>query len=409
VKVAVVGGGIAGMAAAWHAAEQAHVTLFEAENRLGGHTDTLSLLQSGRTYSLDSGFTIFNDENYPGFSAWLDALGVPTQPADTSFSVRNLRSGLEYGSSGFNAVFCQRRNLASVRFWGMLTDLLRFYREVERLDLGALTLAELIERRDYGRAFVLDHLVPLCSTVWALPSAQVLELPAAHVVQFMARHQMLQVGGRPQWRVVRGGAHRYVGEFVRRFRGDVCCGCRVERVERRPDGRVQVTHERGSETFDALVLACHSDQALRMLADPSPAEREVLGAIRYHPVRVVVHSDSQVMPRRRRAWCTWNVLVGDDCQVSYWVNRLQSLSGAQDFFVTLNPTGELGKVWGERTHEHPVFDSSARAAQARRQEISGVANTYYCGAYWGLGSHEDAFATGVDVAIRLGSARSLAA
>jgi predicted NAD/FAD-binding protein len=404
--VAVIGGGAAGMGAAWRLQEVAEVTLFEAQNRLGGHTDTHAVMTGGRTYSLDSGFTVFNRQNYPSFSTWLDELGVPTQPADTSFSVRNPETGLEYGSRGFASLFCQRRNLVSPSFWRMLDDLRRF----SRLDVGAESgsLGELAEREGFSRGFVRDYLVPLCGTVWSLPYAQVLALPAAHVTRFMAQHRLLSFGGRQDWRVISGGSQRYVQEFDARFSGTVRCGTPVRAVARQANG-AQVTLDSGTERFDLVVLACHSDQALALLVDASALETEVLGAIRYRTNRVVVHSDIRVMPANRAAWCSWNAVAGEQAQATYWMNLLQSLGSREEFFVTLNPTEPLERVWGERSYEHPEFGAGARAAQARHAEINGERNTYFCGAYWGWGSHEDAFASGLEAAGLARKALSIAA
>ncbi len=406
VRVAVVGGGAAGIGAAWRLQEIADVTLFEAEKRLGGHTDTHAVMTGGRTYSLDSGFTVFNSQNYPTFSAWLDELGVQTQLADTSFSVRNPETGLEYGSRGFGSLFCQRRNLASPRFWRMLGDLKRFSRL--SVDSESGSLADLVEREGFSQGFVRDHLVPLCGTVWSLPFAQVLAMPAAHVTRFMAQHRLLSFGGRHDWRVISGGSQRYVQEFEARFAGTVRCGAPVRAVSRSGNG-AQLSLDGGPESFDLVVLACHSDQALALLEDPSAQESEVLGAIGYRTNRVVVHSDPRVMPADRAAWCSWNAVAGDQGEATYWMNLLQSLGSRENFFVTLNPTGSLERVWGERSYEHPEFSAAARAAQGRRDEINGERSTYFCGAYWGWGSHEDAFASGLDAAALARKALSIAA
>lgn len=402
MRVAVVGAGIAGIAAAHALQERAEVTLFEAARRIGGHTDTHAILAGGRTYRVDSGFIVFNEHNYPRFSAWLDELGVGARATDMSFAVSNRNSGLEYGTRNLNALLCRRRNLVSPGFIGMLADLRRFYREAGAVtgDDGR-TLAQYLDQEGYGQAFTDAHLIPMCAALWSLPTGDALALPIAHVVAFMNQHRLLQVNGRPQWQVVEGGSASYLKAFAQRFSGRLCRGDPVLRVARQPGGAT-VTTLSGAHSFDAVVLACHSDQALAVLQDPSPAESEVLGAIRYQRNLVVVHSDPAVMPLRRAAWSSWNAVVDESlpgqCQVSYWMNLLQSLDRQQQFFVTLNPGRELERVWSRRDYAHPVFTRHARHAQTRRHEINGVRNTYYCGAYWGWGFHEDAFTSGVEVA-----------
>lgn len=405
MKIAVVGAGISGIAAAHHLQESADVTLFEAQGKIGGHTDTHSILVQGRAYSVDSGFIVFNEQNYPEFSRWLTELGVASQPSDMSFGVSNERSGLEYGSRGARGLFSQRRNVVSPRFLRLLLDLRRFYADASNLMASdGRTLAEFVESQRYSGGFFENHLAPMCSALWSLPLHSVRDVPIAHVVAFMAHHRMLQLNGRPEWRVIRGGSSSYLDAFARRFTGTVSSGDEVLRVERQAGGAI-VTTRSGRARFDAVVLACHSDQALSLLHDPSIQEREVLGAIPYQRNRVVLHSDDSVMPTNRSAWSSWNARVeakeGCGCQVTYWMNLLQSLGVEHQFFVTLNPSRPLREVWSERDYAHPVFTLEARKAQARRSEISGHRNTYYCGAYWGWGFHEDGFTSGSAAALEI--------
>jgi predicted NAD/FAD-binding protein len=405
MRIAIVGAGISGIAAAHRLQDSAEVTVFEARRRIGGHTDTHSILVEGRTYSVDSGFIVFNEQNYPEFSAWLTELGVASQPSDMSFGVCNERSGLEYGSRGLAGLFSQRRNLFSPRFLGMLLDLRRFYADAAALKASDdRTLLEFVESQRYGAGFLEDHLAPMCSALWSLPLDSVMDIPIYHVVAFMAHHRMLQLNGRPEWRVVRGGSSSYLDAFASRFSGTIATGDEVLQVERQPGGAI-VTTRSGRARFDAVVLACHSDQALSVLHDPSVEEREVLGAIPYQRNRVVVHSDDSVMPGSRSAWSSWNARVNEEdalgCQVTYWMNLLQSLSSEHQFFVTLNPVRHLRDVWSEREYAHPVFTGEARKAQARRAQISGSRSTYFCGAYWGWGFHEDGFASGTAVAAEI--------
>ena len=404
MRVAVVGGGIAGMAAAWTLQDFADVTLFEARPRLGGHTDTHNLLVNGRACAVDSGFIVFNRTHYPLFSAWLDELGVASRPTDMSFSVRREEDGaaaVEYGTASLGALFCRRRNLISPRFLSMLRGIRRFYREAGQVAADdERTLGEFLDAERYPKPFVDDHLLPMCAALWSAPLAGADETSVAHVAAFMANHGLLTLRGRPRWRVVEGGSSAYVDAFARRFRGRRRVGRPVERVERGRGGMRVATAGGASEPFDRVVLACHADQALALLA-PTPVEREVLGALKYRRNRAVVHSDPSAMPRRRAAWSSWNVTATErggvtSCRVTYWMNRLQGITGGQQFFVTLNPQGPPRQVWIERDYAHPVFTPEARRAQARRDEINGVDGTYYCGAYWGWGFHEDGFRSAVD-------------
>jgi predicted NAD/FAD-binding protein len=270
----------------------------------------------------------------------------------------------------------------------------------------------MLEAQGYGAGFVEDHLVPMCSALWSVSALDILDAPAREVIRFMAHHRMLQFGGRPEWRVISNGAQRYVAAFESGFRGSIRRGTPVTSIKRGVNG-VVVRLAEESEVFDAAVLACHSDQALSLLADPSREEREVLGAIGFSSNRVVLHSDASVMPRRRKAWSSWNALVGEpgslNCQVTYWMNCLQELGDAQQFFVTLNPVTPLSAVWSERVYAHPRFDRKSDLARNRRDEISGVRRTYYCGAYWGWGFHEEGFTSGLDVARQIRGAIRVAA
>ena len=401
MRVAVVGGGVSGLAAA-HACEAfAEVTLFEALPRLGGHTDTHHLLVDGRSYSVDSGFIVFNRANYPRFSAWLDELGVRSRPTEMSFGV-STAAGLEYGTSGLGAVFCQRRNAVRPGFLRMLNDIRRFYRHADSIsDDDGRTLDAYLEAERYSTAFREQHLLPMCAALWSAPREGARELPIGHVAAFMANHGLTRWRGRPHWRVVGGGSSSYVRAFADTFGGKVWLGCAVRDLARDTAG-VTVSTERGSERFDYVVLACHSDEALALL-DATPEEQRVLGAIRYRPNRAVLHSDASVMPRDRAAWSSWNVHAAADgrFEFTYWMNRLQGLGAGPQFFVTLNPVRPLAGAWVEREYRHPVFSVGAKGAQARVDGISGRRRTVYCGAWRGWGFHEDGFASGVEAAERL--------
>ncbi|ARP82870.1 dehydrogenase [Bordetella genomosp. 8] len=407
MRVAVIGSGIAGMVCAWKLGQQrdCDVTLYEANDYLGGHTHTHAVEQDGRQYAVDSGFIVHNPVNYPRFTAMLDELGVASQPTTMSFSVHKQAGGLEYNATSLDALFCQRRNLVSPRFLGMVRDIMRFYREAPGLLQGdgpGPTLGNYLHQHRYGAAFRDDHLIPMASALWSSPAARILEFPARYLVRFMANHQMLQVSQRPQWRVVQGGSNSYIQALRQRWRVRVRLQCPVRAVVRHTDSVTVVTPDE-RDAYDHVVLACHSDQALALLADPTPAEREVLGAIAYQDNDVVLHTDARVLPGRRKAWAAWNAYVpadpGAPCSVSYCMNLLQGLESRLPFIVTLNRDDAIdpAHVLARMRYHHPVYTVASVAAQARRQDISGHQRTWYAGAYWGWGFHEDGVASALDV------------
>ena len=390
------------MAAADALQEFADTTLYEAKPRLGGHTDTHNVFTGDHSCAVDTGFIVFNRPNYPLFSAWLDRLGVATQPSDMSFAVRRADTGLEYGTDSLAALFCQRRNARSVGFLSMLNGIRRFYRRARRVDEGDMrTLGEYIDDECYPTHFVNDHLLPLCSALWSAPVGTMRSLPVAHVVKFMVNHCLLELRNRPEWRVVSGGSHSYVDAFTRHYRGRLHLGHRVRHIARRPDG-VRVATDKGSVVFDSIVLACHADDALALI-EPSRTERDVLGAFAYRDNVAALHSDESAMPRNRRAWSSWNVTADHRdattaCDITYWMNRLQGLPGSRQFFVSLNPRTPPRHVWVERDYRHPVYTTASHKARSRHPEIDGRDRIYYCGAYWGWGFHEDGFRSGADAA-----------
>ena len=410
MKIAVVGSGIAGLGAAWLLSREHEVVLFERESRLGGHTHTHAVEQGGCTYRVDTGFIVFNPGNYPLLTKHFDELGVPSQPTTMSFSVHDAGNGLEYNATDLDGLFCQRRNLVSPRFWRMVREITRFYRDAPALlaDAGpGPTLGSYLHERGYSELFVRDHLVPMASALWSSPSETILDFPAKYLVRFMDNHHMLQVRDRPMWRVVCGGSSRYIEAMQKSWKVQVRLSSPVREVRRDAAG-VELATDRGSERFDQVVLACHSDQALAMLADPSPAEREVLGAIHYQTNETVLHTDASLLPGRRKAWAAWNAYVpkapGAPCTVSYCMNHLQSLDSPEPFVVTLGRGQAIdpGKVLARMQYQHPVYTHASVAAQGRRGEINGGNRTWFAGAYWGFGFHEDGLRSGVEVARALG-------
>ena len=410
MKIAIVGSGIAGLGAAWLLSRHHEVVLFESQDRLGGHTHTHRVSQQGREYSVDTGFIVFNPENYPLLTRMFDELGVVSQPTTMGFSVHNGASGLEYNATNLNAMFCQRRNLLSPRFLRMVREILRFYRESPALldEAGdGPTLGNYLSSEGYSELFVNDHLVPMACALWSSPSRRILDFPAKCLVRFMANHRMLQVQGRPGWRVVGGGSSTYISALQSSWQAAVRLGTAVRAIRREADAVVLSTSA-GDEHFDQVVLACHADDSLAMLSDPSADEASILGAMRFQDNDTVLHTDARMLPRRRAAWAAWNAYVPAEpeahCTVSYCMNLLQSIDSPDPFIVTLNRSHDIdpAKILARMNYRHPVYDHASVAAQGRRGDINGVRRTWFAGAYWGFGFHEDGLRSGVDVARELG-------
>lgn len=410
MRIAIVGSGIAGLASAWMLSRSHEVVLFEANDYLGGHTHTHDIAMHGQSYRIDTGFIVHNRAHYPLLHHLFDELGVASQPTTMSFSVHHQGSGLEYNASTLDGLFCQRRNLFSPRFLHMLRDLLRFYREAPALlsqSGPGPTLGDYLQQQGYGAAFRDEHLIPMASALWSSPSQAILQFPARYLVQFMANHQMLQANDRPSWQVVRGGSASYVTAMRERWDVQTRLSCPVHSIGRDECG-VTVESRHGSERFDQLVLACHSDDALALLPDASERERDILGAMPYQTNDTVLHTDARLLPRRRKAWAAWNAWIpaaaGEACTVSYCMNLLQGIASPEPFVVSLNRTGMIdpAKVLRRMSYRHPVYTAAAVAAQARKREIQGQRRTWYAGAYWGWGFHEDGMRSAHDVAQALG-------
>lgn len=406
MRIAVVGSGIAGLASAWLLSRLHDVTLFEASGRPGGHTHTHDVRVNGREYVVDTGFIVHNREHYPLLSALFDELEVATKPTTMSFSVRNATSGLEYNAATLNTLFCQRRNLVSPRFLGMIRDLTRFYREAPALldEAGeGPSLGEYLERGRYGAAFRDEHLVPMACALWSSPSQAILGFPAKYLVHFMANHHMLTLSGRPEWRVVTGGSRTYVEAMRARWSVTERLNTPVLGV-RRHDDSVEVEVADGVESFDEVVLACHSDQALALLNDADGVERSVLGAMSYQANETVLHTDTTLLPRSRKAWAAWNAYIPSEpdtaCTVSYCMNLLQGIDAPETFVVTLNRTNAIDPhaILRRMTYHHPVYTHASVAAQQRKAEIQGHRRTWFAGAYWGWGFHEDGMRSAVELA-----------
>jgi len=398
MKIAVVGTGIAGNVAAYHLNKHHDVSVFEADNRIGGHTNTVDVELGGRHYAVDTGFIVFNNRTYPNFIELLDELGVASQDSDMSFSMRNENNGLEYKGSTLNTLFAQRRNLLRPSFYRMIRDILRFEREApEVLAPGAahISLGEFLELRQYSSEFIEHYIIPMGAAIWSAQPVGMREVPAKFFVRFFRNHGLLSVDNRPTWRVIKGGSNRYVEKLVAGHRDKIHLQAPVQSISRSENG-VELKVE-GSESlfFDHVFLACHSDQALRMLKDPSDAEKEVLGAIRFQSNEAVLHTDTKLMPRRKLAWAAWNYHIlaeeRERVALTYNMNILQGLDAPEQFCVSLNNSDKIDpdRILETIDYSHPVFTEQSIAAQARHKEVNGVKRTYYCGAYWRYGFHED--------------------
>lgn len=397
MKIAIIGSGIAGNVAAYHLNREHEITLFEAGDHLGGHTHTHDIDLGFERYAVDTGFIVFNDWTYPSFIALLDELGVASQPSEMSFSVKCERSGLEYNGNNLNSLFAQRRNLLRPSFHRMLRDIVRFNREAAELleqDADEPSLGAFLARQGYGQEMIERYLVPMGAAIWSANPVTMYAFPARFFLRFFRNHGLLSVNHRPTWRVIEGGSRAYVDKLTAPFADRVRLRTPVRSVRRLPTHVEVCTESGGRERFDALFLACHSDQALALLADPRPPEREVLGAIPYQANEAVLHTDASVLPKRRLAWASWNyhILPQDQGRVAltYHMNRLQGLKAPVELCVTLNNSAAIDpeRVLKRVEYHHPVFTPSGVAAQARQGELNSD-RTYYCGAYWRNGFHED--------------------
>lgn len=398
MRIAIIGSGIAGNVAAHGLYRDHDITVFEAGDHVGGHSHTHRIELDGAQHFVDSGFIVFNDKTYPNFTRLLDELGVVSQASSMSFSVRNEVSGLEYNGTTINTLFAQRSNFLRPSFHRLWRDILRFNRqapgvlEEHRHDL---TLGEYVREQGYSSDFVNNYLVPMAAAIWSSAPAAVVAMPARFLIGFFRNHGMLSVNDRPQWRTIVGGSARYVEKLVAPFRCRIHLNTPVERI-RRANGQVMIALRGGAEqVFDRVFIACHSDQALRMLVDASAAERQILGALPYQENEAVLHTDESLLPKKRLAWAAWNYHVprvaGDHVCVTYNMNILQALKTPRTICLTLNRTEAIDptRILRRVVYYHPVFTSEAVAAQARHAEIDGVRQTYYCGAYWRYGFHED--------------------
>ena len=415
MRIAVVGGGISGMMS-WYLLQQKHdVTLFEVNDYLGGHTATVTVNVAGQDYAVDTGFIVFNDWTYPIFNRFLNELGVAFQPTQMSFSVKNTAQNLEYNGNTLTSLFAQRRNLLRPSFWLMLRDIVRFNRLGKQLlanndaDLD-LALGDFLDKHGFGTAIRDNYLLPMGAAIWSAGLADMPAFPLRFFLRFFNNHGLLNISNRPQWSVISGGSKRYVEALVAKLGPEkLKLGQRISAISRDDKGVTLSFDDGRTEHFDKLVLACHSDQALSLLGESaSLQEQQILGAIAYQQNDVVLHTDTRLLPKRQRAWAAWNynldANVNDRATLTYNMNLLQGIRAPVTFCVTLNNTDAIAedKILGVYRYAHPVYNHCTLAAQQRRDSINGKNNTYFCGAYWYNGFHEDGARSATDVAAMLG-------
>lgn len=413
MRIAIIGTGIAGLVCAHLLHPIADIVVYEASDRVGGHVNTINVQEGERTHAIDTGFIVFNDRTYPGFVRLLDDLGVASQPSTMSFSVSCERTGLEYNGTSIDTLFAQRRNIANPRFLRMVADILRFNRAAPAIlspghPFHGATLRAYLDSASYSREFIERYLIPIGASIWSANPSLFDGIPASYFVSFLLNHGMLSINDRPQWRVVKGGSHRYVEALIRPFADRIRLGTPVSSILREGDSVVVRDRTGATESFDHTIVAAHSDQALAMLADPSEAEREVLAAIPYQANDTILHTHAGILPANRKAWAAWNYRIPahrtQAVPITYNANILQSLDARETYCTTLNRGEEIpsAKVIRRISYEHPVYTSASVAAQRRWDEINGVRRTWFAGAYWGFGFHEDGLQSALRVCAHFG-------
>lgn len=410
--VAIIGSGISGLSAAWLLSRNADVTLYEKAGRVGGHSNTVMADTPKGSVPVDTGFIVYNDKNYPNLKALFDRLQVPTAKSEMTFAVSVEAGRMEYSGQHLPGLFGQRRNLFRAEHWQLVRDIMRFFREAEAQAEGldeSVSIGAFLEANAYSRAFIEDHLLPISAAIWSTPTGSMLEFPARTFIDFFANHSLLQVTGRPRWRTVRGGSREYVTRMLADTRMETVLNAGIASVLR-VNGRVELVFGDGHRRqFDEVVFACHANEALALIGDPTADEQRLLGSFRYNSNRAVLHTDRQFMPRRRHLWSAWNYLrtCSDNetaLSLTYWMNRLQPLGTRAPIFVTLNPGHDFapGSVQYEIDYEHPLFDAAAIAAQRQIWRIQGRNSVWFAGAWLGHGFHEDGIQSGLEVAERIG-------
>ena len=416
MRIAIIGTGIAGMTAAYLLSKKHDVVVYEKEQRLGGHTATKTVEHNGNELAIDTGFIVFNDWTYPNFKKILADLHVDYQPSSMGFSVSCDQTGLEYSGESLNTLFAQRKNIFSCSHWTMLRDIMRFNKQaLTHIEAGgkylSMTLGEYLIQHKYSSVFMDKYLMPMGAAIWSSSTSAMRQFPLQFFVRFFKNHGLLSVHDRPQWHVIKGGSKQYIEPLTKSYKNSIRLNSGIASIQRQDQTVTLRTLTGEVDTFDQVVIATHSDQALALLADPSTAETSVLGDIAYKSNDVVLHTDERMLPNNRRTWSSWNYRILDTLDagdrppvLTYNMNILQSLSAQETFCVTLNHTDAIDekKIIGSYQYSHPVFTEKAIAAQARWQEINGVNNTWFCGAYWFNGFHEDGVKSAVRIANTFG-------
>lgn len=408
-RVAIIGSGISGLVAAYYLSRKYDIYLFEKDTRIGGHTNTVFVDSSKGCIPIDTGFIVHNERTYPNFCRLMRELAIETQASDMSFAVHCRATGFEYSSRGARGFFADRRNILRASHWRMLSEIGRFNREAPRLLVEPdveLTVGQFVERQRYSTDFVERYLYPMSAAVWSMTPEAVKQFPAVTLIRFFQNHGMLGINTHPQWKVLRGGSQSYLGPLTAPFRERIATGVGIQSVAR-CDGRVVLRFaDRPAAEFDHVVFACHGDQVLPLLADPTEREREIFSTFTTSRNEVVLHTDQRLLPARRPARASWNYRLGEgkSVAVTYHMNRLQSLHAAEDYCVTLNSSAEIdsSKVIRRMVYHHPLFTGAAIRAQGAWASVSGVRGTHYCGAYWFYGFHEDGVNSALRVAASLG-------
>ncbi len=412
-KIAIIGSGISGLLSGYLLARRHDVTVFEAGNEIGGHTATKIVSTPEGNQAVDTGFIVFNDRTYPNFLKLLAQLGVAYQPTEMGFSVACQRTGFEYSGTSLNGVFAQRKNVINMSHWRMLKEIVQFNSACTQLYKENCipddqTLGEYLQIQGYSEKFIHFYILPMVSAIWSSPIGTAAAMPLTFFVRFFHNHGLLTVTQQPQWYTIKGGSHQYLQPLTQKYKDSIYTNCPVLNVKRNTDSVLVTTSLFGEQVFDEVIFACHSDQALKLLADPSPSEYDILAAIPYQSNQVVLHSDLRLLPKLRRAWASWNYILlnhgEDNVALTYNMNILQKLNSATTFCVTVNPGASIDpqKIYGEYHYSHPMFTRDSVNAQERWAEISGINHTHFCGAYWRNGFHEDGVVSAIRVSEMLG-------
>lgn len=394
-KIAVIGGGISGIVAAESLAEIYDVTLFEKDTRIGGHADTETIEVDGKQISVDTGFIVFNPDNYPTFMELIKKYNVPYKDSDMSFAVSDRVSGLEYNATSIGQLFTQKKNIFSFKFYRMIFEIFKFYKNAPSLlnDETEISLSDYLTKEGYSNYFITNHIIPMTCALWSGDTKTIMNFPAKYLVSFMHNHKMLQAFNRPVWKTIDGGSKEYISRVLSKKKFALSNGSEVVSVRR--EEKITVVTKDSERQFDKVVFCCHSDQVLKILDKPSLDETNILGAIAYQKNEIILHTDSSVLPQSEKAWASWNVLIdgrsSEQCRVSYCMNLLQGIECEKPIVVSLNQSDLISseKILAQKEYHHPVYNQATIRAQKNRGLIQGKNNSYFCGAYWGWGFHED--------------------